>query len=207
MQVYILAFIVSDFTSINNNLNRPANVLLQSIHARPEFISRGDGSFALEVSTQLMPFLETLLGRTFALPKMDQAAIPTFAAGAMENYGLCTYRESILLYNRATQPMAQEKLAATVIAHEFAHQFFGNAVSPEWWTYIWLSEGFATLYEYYATHLTFPDYGIDQLYVSEVLHFAMARDNTLTIRPMTYYAEGRTDIFALFDVIAYEKCE
>ncbi|KAK9131304.1 hypothetical protein Sjap_011791 [Stephania japonica] len=80
----------------------------------------------------------------YSLPKLDMAAIPDFAFGAMENYGLVTYRETALLYDDRHSAAANKQRVATVVAHELAHQWFGNLVTMEWWTHLWLNEGFAT---------------------------------------------------------------
>lgn len=84
---------------------------------------------------------------------MDQIAIPDFKAGAMENWGLVTYREEALLYNESVHSFKRKVNVFRTISHEFGHQWFGNLVSPKWWSYLWLNEGFATLLEFIGTDL------------------------------------------------------
>lgn len=82
---------------------------------------------------------------------MDMAAVPDFSAGAMENWGLITYRESRMLYDQNTSSDAAKQSVASVIVHELTHMWFGNQVTPEWWGYLWLSEAFARYYQYFGT--------------------------------------------------------
>lgn len=206
VQTYLIAFIVSDFTFISNAESKPANQLLQQVFARPEYIDRGDLNFSLQAGIDVLNKLEEIVKQPYRLPKMDQAAIPDFTAGAMENWGLVTYRESALRYDPTTQPMTQEKSTTCIIAHEFAHQYFGDFVSPVWWSYIWLNEGFATLFEYYSADKAYPDYKIWDLFQTEVLQSVMNRDNTVSVRPMTFYREESSVLRGLFDFIAYDKC-
>lgn len=207
MQTYLLAFVVSDFTFITNENYKAPSEKLHYVYARPAYVTRGDAQFALDAGINLLAKIEGIVLQSYTLPKMTQISIPDFAAGAMENWGLVAYRESTLLYNRNTQAMTQEKTVTTVISHEFSHMFFGNWVSPVWWDFIWLNEGFATLFEYYGAQASFPDRGYWDLFISEVLHYVMDRDDTLTVRPMTYYVEAPLEINRLFDFIAYDKCK
>lgn len=207
MQTYLLAFIVSEYTSVSfDQALENREVLQHKVFARPEYLSRGDGAFALAASVDILNEIQKAVGQPYKLPKIDQVAIAEFSAGAMENWGLVTYREAYLLYNRGVQAMTQEKSVACIIAHEYGHQFFGNWVSPVWWDYLWLNEGFATLFEYYGADAAYPDYRIWDLYQTEIIHYAFNRDDKVDVRAMTYYVESPSDIEKLFDFIAYDKC-
>lgn len=85
-----------------------------------------------------------------SMPKMDQIAIPDFSSGAMENWGLVSYREAYLLWSESESSNNYKKTVALIIAHEFAHMWFGNLVTCQWWDYIFLNEGFARYYQYLA---------------------------------------------------------
>lgn len=96
---------------------------------------------------------------------------------------------------------------ATTIAHEYAHQWFGNLVTPKWWTYLWLNEGFASLFQNYATDWVFPEWKILDAYVFNFVQAVMITDASTATRPMTYYVEEPTAISRLFDNVAYAKCK
>ncbi|XP_001662886.2 aminopeptidase N [Aedes aegypti] len=197
MSTYLLAFVVSDFQRLGT--------LEHSVYARPNAID--EVVFAVEAGQKILEKLDAHLGIGYYdhMPQMKQFAIPDFAAGAMENWGLVTYREQYLLFNPELSTYRTKTNIATVIAHEYAHQWFGNLVSPEWWEYIWLNEGFATLYEYYATHLAYPEVGYWELFNTQVIQAAMVPDGLETTRPMTWNADTPRSIASLFDRVAYPK--
>ena len=139
MSTYIVALIVSQFANQTDNKNH-------TVWARPNAISQA--SYALSIISPIIKFYENKLGLRYQLPKMDMAAIPDFSSGAMENWGLITYRESRMLYDPKKHAINAKQTICLVIAHEITHQWFGNLVSPQWWKYLWLNEGFARYLQY-----------------------------------------------------------
>lgn len=199
---YLIAFIVSDFASVQAANEKG---FVQRVFSRPNAIQ--DGQFGLTTGIKVLDAMEKYFGIDFALPKMDQVAVPDFAAGAMENWGLVTYREAYLLFSEARSTFVNKRQIATIVAHEYAHQWFGNLVTPKWWTYLWLNEGFATLFEHYATEWVFPEWKILDAFVPITLQNVMITDSINTTRPMSYYVDHQTSISRLFDSVAYAKCK
>lgn len=144
MSTYLVALIVSDFKSISIQNNR----IQLAVYARPNAINQTN--YALSVMHPLLEFFEKTYGQKYQLPKLFMAALPDFPSGAMENWGLLTYREMSMLYDENHSPITNKQDIRNVIAHEISHQWFGNLVSPEWWNYLWLNEGFARYFQYYA---------------------------------------------------------
>ncbi|XP_049530308.1 aminopeptidase N-like [Anopheles darlingi] len=200
MQTYILGIVVSNFqeTSYNGYLRHKA-------FNRPKAFGKEDTKFILEAGFETLNFLEQFLEIDLILPKIYHVAIPDFAAGAMENYGLITYKEENFFYDYETSPMKQKKKIATIVGHEIGHHYFGNYVSPAWWSYLWMKEGFARFFEYYASNKVFPELEIEQTYTVDKTHNVFEMDSLIAVRPMTYYVNTQTEIANIFDDIAYDK--
>ncbi|GJQ81697.1 hypothetical protein Trydic_g16 [Trypoxylus dichotomus] len=123
----------------------------------------------------------------------------------MENWGLVTYREEFLMYETNITNSDTQEFIAIIIAHEFGHQWFGNLVSPSWWNYLWLNEGFATYFEYFGGAMANDDFQLfDQMVVQSVQR-ALSRDSNVNTRYMNLDAGSPDDIDALFDIVAYDK--
>ena len=139
MSTYLVAFIVGELNYIETlDFRVPCRVYA------PPGQDIEHGRFALDLCVRTLKFYEEAFGSEFPLPKMDQIAVPDFAAGAMENWGLITYRVVDLLLNPETTGAATKERVATTVQHELAHQWFGNLVTMDWWEGLWLKEGFAT---------------------------------------------------------------
>lgn len=143
MSTYLVALVVSDFDSLVDEPNNCAT------WARPNAIKQAE--YALSVMAPLLKFYEKAVDQPYQLTKLDMVALPDFASGAMENWGLITYKESNMLYDQNDSPITTKQSIANVISHEISHQWFGNQVSPRWWKFTWLSEGFARYFQYHGT--------------------------------------------------------
>ncbi|XP_019733791.1 aminopeptidase N-like isoform X1 [Hippocampus comes] len=204
MSTYLLAFIVSDFGYINNTID---NVMIR-IFARKSAIEAGQGVYALSITGPILKFFEKYYNSTYPLPKSDQIALPDFNAGAMENWGLITYRETALLYDEAFSSNGNKERIATIISHELAHMWFGNLVTLRWWNDLWLNEGFASYVEYLGAHEAEPEWNVKDLIVLNDVHRVFAIDALASSHPLSSKEEDiqkPAQISELFDAISYSK--
>jgi len=148
---------------------------------------------------------EQFFGIKFPLPKIDQIAVPDFSAGAMENWGLVTYREIALLYSAAHSSLADKQRVASVVAHELAHQWFGNLVTMKWWTDLWLNEGFATYVASLGVENINPEWrSMEQESLSNLLTI-FRRDALESSHPISRPIQMVSEISESFDQISYQK--
>nr|XP_032809634.1 aminopeptidase Ey-like [Petromyzon marinus] len=204
MPTYLLAFIISDFEKVE----AVANKTLIRIWAKKTEIAAGNAEYALNITGKILNFFEEYYDVPYVLPKSDQIAIPDFAAGAMENWGLVTYRETALLYNPDVSSNGNKESVATIVTHELAHQWFGNLVTMRWWSELWLNEGFASYLEYIGTHEVEPSWNIKALIILNDLQRAMSVDALASSRPLSVpHSEVMTPAQAnsMFDTISYSK--
>ncbi|XP_061528117.1 endoplasmic reticulum aminopeptidase 1b [Phycodurus eques] len=199
MSTYLVAFIVSDFLSVSKMTKHGVKI---SVYAVAEKINQTD--FALDTAVKLLDFYDTYFNIPYPLPKQDLAAIPDFQAGAMENWGLTTYREAALLFHPEKSSMADRAQIAKIIAHELAHQWFGNLVTMEWWSDLWLNEGFAKFMEFIAVDFTYPELEANDLFMGKCYN-AMEVDGLSSSHPIFNPVENPTEIQEMFDEVSYDK--
>ncbi|KAI7997685.1 Aminopeptidase M1 [Camellia lanceoleosa] len=161
------------------------------------------GKFALDVAVKTLGLYKSYFAVPYSLPKLDMVAIPDFA-GAMENYGLVTYCETALLYDDKHSAAANKQTVAIVVAHELAHQWFGNLVTMEWWTHLWLNEGFATWMSYLATDSLFPEWKIWTQFLGES-NEGLRLDGLAESHPIEVEINHACEIDEIFDAISYKK--
>ncbi|CAL1604382.1 unnamed protein product [Knipowitschia caucasica] len=204
MSSYLLAFVVCEFTHIETMEN---SVLIR-IWARKEAIDEGQGHYALTKTGPILSFFEKYYNISYPLTKSDQIALPDFGAGAMENWGLITYRETALLYNKGVSSNGDKEWVATVIAHELAHMWFGNLVTTRWWNDLWLNEGFATYVSYLGAHEVEQDWNMKDLIVLNEIVGVMGVDALASSHPLSSREDEvlrPEQISELFDAITYSK--
>uniref|UniRef100_A0A8D1ARZ2 Aminopeptidase n=1 Tax=Sus scrofa TaxID=9823 RepID=A0A8D1ARZ2_PIG len=199
MSTYLVAYIVCDFASVSGTASSGVKV---SIYASPDKWSQTH--YALEASLKLLDFYENYFNIHYPLPKLDLVAIPDFESGAMENWGLVTYRETSLLFDPKTSSTSDKLWVTKVIAHELAHQWFGNLVTMEWWNDIWLNEGFATYMELISVNVTYPELQFDNIFLNNCFE-VIKSDSLNSSRPVSKQAETPTQIQEMFDAISYKK--
>ncbi|GAA6222143.1 endoplasmic reticulum aminopeptidase 2-like [Lates japonicus] len=199
MSTYLVAFVISDFKSITATTSSGVQV---SIYAAPQKWLQTH--YALEVAVKMLDFYEEYFNIRYPLPKQDLIAIPDFQSGAMENWGLTTYRETSLLFDPLTSSVSDKLWVTMVIGHELAHQWFGNLVTMEWWNDIWLNEGFARYMEYISVEATYPDLKVEE-YLLHTCFAAVGHDSLNSSRPISSPAESPTQIKEMFDTVSYDK--
>ena len=169
MSTYLLFFGVGAFETTGDSAD--TRVKAATIPGRLAYADYG-----LRFGRQALQFCEEFYRVPYPLSKMDLIAIPDFAFGAMENWGAITFRENLLLHYPETTSRAGEERICEVIAHEIAHQWFGNLVTPSDWKYLWLNESFATFFGYGVVDHYHPDWGIWEQFLGGQTNAALARD-------------------------------
>jgi aminopeptidase N len=198
MSTYLVALAVGDFECISGEAeNTPIRIC-----STPD--KKGLTGFALESAQQILRYFNRYYAVKYPFKKLDVVAVPDFAAGAMENVGAIFYRESLLLADPKEASTAVKKNVALVLAHEIAHQWFGNLVTMQWWDDIWLNEGFATWMASKPVKAWKPEWGID-LGEVQANQDAMGLDALRATRPIRAKATTPSEINELFDGIAYQK--
>ncbi|GFG29435.1 hypothetical protein Cfor_02392, partial [Coptotermes formosanus] len=140
MSTYIVAFVVSDLKNLSMHDGK------NTVWLREDVLPQG--KYAVSIAQAVMMFLENYTEIIYELPKVDQVAVPTLYFWAMENWGIVTEMENTVLYKEGHSKAARKQDILFLVAHEFSHFWFGNLVTPKWWSYVWLNEGFATYYKY-----------------------------------------------------------
>ncbi|XP_076012190.1 aminopeptidase N-like isoform X2 [Genypterus blacodes] len=205
MSTYLLAFIVCDFASLQSSED---NTILIRIWARRNAITAGQGDYALNVTGPILQFYEQYYKVKYPLSKSDQIALPDFNAGAMENWGLITYRETALLYDPVISSIGNKERVTFVVSHELAHMWFGNLVTVRWWNDLWLNEGFASYVEYLGADYAEPTWDVkDQIILSDV-QMVFAVDALASSHPLSREEEevnNPAQISEMFNTISYSK--
>ncbi|KAF2790722.1 hypothetical protein K505DRAFT_327375 [Melanomma pulvis-pyrius CBS 109.77] len=200
MSTYLLAFIIGELNYIETNSFRvPVRVYA------PKDRDIEHGRFSLELAAKTLDFYEKTFDSKFPLPKMDMIAIPDFSAGAMENWGLITYRVVDVLIDEKASGAAVKQRVAETVQHELAHQWFGNLVTMDFWDGLWLNEGFATWMSWYSCNVFYPDWKVWEGYVSDNLASALSLDSLRSSHPIEVPVKRADEINQIFDAISYSK--
>lgn len=203
MSSYLLAFVIGEFDMIQDTTEPDGRGVVVRVFTP---VGKSEqGRFALDVAKRTLPLFGEYFGIDYVLPKIDLLAIPDFAAGAMENWGCVTYRETALLYDPKKSSAAAKEWIAIVVAHELAHQWFGNLVTMEWWTHLWLNEGFASWIEYLAVVELFPDWNMWTTFINNEFDRAMKLDALDTSHPIEIPVNHPDEVNEIFDTISYAK--
>ncbi|WP_137596997.1 M1 family metallopeptidase [Paucilactobacillus kaifaensis] len=202
MSTYLIAFAFGDLQSKQTTTKSGVKVGVFGTKAH----KANELDFALDIAKRSIEFYEDFYQTPYPLPHSWQLALPDFSAGAMENWGLVTYREAYLLLDPDNTALETKQLVATVIAHELAHQWFGDLVTMKWWDDLWLNESFANMMEYVAIDAIEPDWHIWEMFQTSEASMALQRDATDGVQSVHVQVENPAEIDALFDgAIVYAK--
>jgi len=200
MSTYLLAFIYGELDYLEQKTKD--NVLVRA-YATPDNVEHT--KFALDVAVKCLEFFNDYFGIDYPLPKCDLIALPDFASGAMENWGCITFREHALLVDPKNTSLATKQYVAMVVAHELAHQWFGNLVTMRWWTDLWLNEGFASWIEYLAVDHIFPEWKMWTQFIIDEQQQALKLDALEHTHPIEVPVSHPDEIRSIFDAISYSK--
>mgnify|MGYP003365010523 CR=1 FL=1 len=202
MSTYLIAFAFGDLQSklTTTKSGVQIGVFATKAHKAKEL------DFALDIAKRSIEFYEDFYQTPYPLAHSWQLALPDFSAGAMENWGLVTYREAYLLLDPDNTALTRKQLVATVVAHELAHQWFGDLVTMKWWDDLWLNESFANMMEYVAVNALEPKWDIWQTFQASEVPSALQRDATDGVQSVHVNVEDPAEIDSLFDgAIVYAK--
>ncbi|MCL4462004.1 MAG: M1 family metallopeptidase [Nitrospirae bacterium] len=200
MSTYLLHLTVGPLERVTGET---ANGVAVSVWTTPGHSA--EGVFARDVALRLLPWFDEYFGIPYPLPKMDLVAIPDFAAGAMENWGILTYRETALLLPPGASSARTMQRVAIVVAHEMAHQWFGDLVTMAWWDDLWLNEGFASWMEVKAVDHLFPEWNMWDIFLAEDMSEGLELDGLARSHPIEVPVANPHEINEIFDAISYVK--
>lgn len=202
MSSYLLAFVIGELHKKSARTKSGVEVNVWATPAQNE----NTLDFALDIAARSIDFYDEYFGVKYPLPKSDHVALPDFSSGAMENWGLITYRESCLLADPELTPESSRRFIATVIAHELSHQWFGNLVTMNWWNDLWLNESFANMMEYVAIDALQPDWHMWEDFATNEVTAALRRDSLDGVQSVQADVNHPDEISTLFDpAIVYAK--
>jgi len=202
MSTYLLAFVYGNMQYVEGKTKSGTIVRTWSSTAQP----KDSLKYSVQEAIKILDFFTDYFGVTYPLPKCDQVALPDFDAGAMENWGLITYREIALLADAHNRSISNEQYVSLVVAHELSHQWFGDLVTMEWWDDLWLNESFASLMEHLALDAIHPDWYQWEYYTASDVISTSSRDVYKDIQPVSVKVTDPDLIDTLFDPgIVYAK--
>ncbi|KAF2156223.1 hypothetical protein K461DRAFT_275341 [Myriangium duriaei CBS 260.36] len=205
MSTYLYAWAFGDFEYIEDFTRRKYNGKNLPVRV---YSTRGlinQGKLALESAHQIIDYFSEVFQIDYPLPKADLLAVHEFSHGAMENWGLVTYRTTAVLFDEQNSDQRYKNRVVYVVAHELAHQWFGNLVTMDWWNELWLNEGFATWVGWYAVDHLHPDWNVWGQFVTEGMQSAFKLDSLRTSHPIEVPVRNALEVDQIFDAISYLK--
>uniref|UniRef100_A0A0N4WPD1 Aminopeptidase n=1 Tax=Haemonchus placei TaxID=6290 RepID=A0A0N4WPD1_HAEPC len=205
MSTYLLAVAILDNYDYVKRTTKSTKAPIEVRLYAPKDVIKGQAEFGLDTAIRSLEFFENYFDIPYPLDKIDLLALDDFSEGAMENWGLITFRDSTLLHAEGIASALAKEQIALVICHEIAHQWFGNLVTMNWWNDLWLNEGFANYMEYRCVDKLFPDWNIMTRFYVENVAFSQEPDGLRSSRAVSTHTSNETNIMGLFDAISYHK--
>ncbi|KAI9668905.1 MAG: hypothetical protein M1817_005184 [Caeruleum heppii] len=205
MSTYLLAWAFGDFEYVEDFTKRKYNGNRLPVRVYTTRGLKEQGRFALQNAHQVVDYFSDIFRIDYPLPKADLLAVHEFSHGAMENWGLVTYRTTAVLFDEKSSDASYRTRVAYVVAHELAHQWFGNLVTMDWWSELWLNEGFATWVGWLAIDHLYPDWKVWARFVTESSQTAFQLDSLRGSHPIEVPVKDALDIDQIFDHISYLK--
>ncbi|XP_050532031.1 glutamyl aminopeptidase-like isoform X2 [Daktulosphaira vitifoliae] len=201
MSTYLACFIVCDFQSLEPVITDQGFPL--TVYAR-----RGQSDnmkYAQYVGLKSINYYINYFGIQYPLPKLDLIAIPDFVSGAMEHWGLVTFRETSVLFKEGVSSSSNQEQVALTVAHELAHMWFGNLATMKWWNDLWLNEGFASYMEFKAIDVVHPNWDVDTIFLVHSLQSVQSLDDKISSHAIVQDVSHPDQITEIFDRISYDK--
>ncbi|QSZ33763.1 hypothetical protein DSL72_005334 [Monilinia vaccinii-corymbosi] len=205
MSTYLLAWAMGDFEYIEDFTKRKYNGKQIPVRVYTTRGLKSQAQYALDHAPKVIDLFSEIFDIDYPLPKADLLAVHEFSHGAMENWGLVTYRTTAVLFDEKTSDTKFKNRIAYVVAHELAHQWFGNLVTMDWWSELWLNEGFATWVGWLATDHFHPDWCVWPQFVAEGMQTAFQLDSLRSSHPIEVPVKDALDVDQIFDSISYLK--
>ena len=200
MSKYLIAFIVGELEHVEATAKGDISV---RVYATPG--KTGQLGFALDAAVRTLDYFNDYFGIPYPLSKLDLVTVPDFSAGAMENWGVITFRDTALMVDPSKTSLANRQRVAEVVAHELAHQWFGNLVTMSWWDDLWLNEGFATWVASLAMDKLWPEWNIWTQFIQEEYDQALSMDSLANTHPIQVEVDDPKGLDEIFDAISYAK--
>ncbi|CAI6328255.1 unnamed protein product [Periconia digitata] len=205
MSTYLLAWAIGDFEYVEAFTERKYNGKNLPVRVYTTRGLKEQGRFALDNCHKIVDYFSEVFQIDYPLPKVDLLAVHEFSHGAMENWGLITYRTTAVLFDPETSADSYRNRVAYVVAHELAHQWFGNLVTMDWWSELWLNEGFATWVGWFAIDHLYPEWNVWGQFVTESVQTAFQLDSLRFSHPIEVPVYDGLEVDQIFDHISYLK--
>ncbi|CAF5033428.1 unnamed protein product, partial [Rotaria sp. Silwood1] len=200
MSTYLVAYVVGEYDYVETEDSNGVSIRVYTPVGKKEH-----GNFALDIASKILPFYAEYFNIKYPIAKADQIAIPNFPSEGMENWGLITYSETALLIDPQYSSIDSHQCVAITVAHELSHQWFGNLVTMDWWTDLWLNEGFASWIEYLAVDKFYPEFDIWTQFVADTYALFLVSDALKSSHPIEVPIEHPAEMDEIFDQISYLK--